>query len=291
VLEHYNSFHEHSPSKAAVRSAFMAHKLSGAAGKRTHDVYMWNFHGPVNALRELLEERGISMVKPGKDFYGDAASSRLQILSGPDTVLCPAFDKAGLKWILPPAPYGFAGTASWLKALAGALGRKNARTGPSDAQKALALELWRRARRFTAAFVLAPEEIGLLSGSTELKMFPVLPVLAEAGFKVRLLVMAGGGASPAKIAPQFAALKASLPGLRLSAETFSTPEELGKLLRSERGLRLVYSDIRRDSRVVSAGKSPFSAALFEPGYNGALETWRRLLELCEWDFNERYLRK
>ena len=35
---------------------------------------------------------------------------------------------------------------------------------------------------------------------------------------------------------------------------------------------------------------PFSAALFEPGYAGALETWRRLLELCEWDFNERYFR-
>ncbi|GAF76725.1 unnamed protein product, partial [marine sediment metagenome] len=57
----------------------------------------------------------------------------------------------------------------------------------------------------------------------------------------------------------------------------------------DRALRLVYSDLRNDSRVASAGKNPFSARLFEPGYAGALETWRRLLELCDWDFNERYL--
>lgn len=288
VLENFNSFYEHADAKASVRAAYMAHRLVSAAGKWTCDVNMVNFHGSENALRELLAEHGISTAKPGKDFYGDAASARLQVLFSPDTVLGPAFDKAGLKWILPPAPYGFAGTTSWMKAIAGALRGKNITAGPSAAQKARALELWRGARSFTAGFVLAPEEIRLLSGSTALKMVPALPVLAEAGFKVRLFVMAGDG-TPAKIAPQIAALKASLPGLRLSAKTFATPEELAGLLRSDRGLRLVYSDVRRDRRVVSAGKNPFSTALFEPGYDGALETWRRLLELCEWDFNERYL--
>ena len=291
VLERYNSFYGHDQAKAAVRVSFMADRLSRAARERTHDVNLINFGGADDGLSALLGELGISARVPGNDFYAAAASAELQVLSGPDTVLGPAFDKAGLKWILPPAPYGFAGTSAWVKAIAGALRVKQPGAAPSDGQKKQALELWRRAGRFTAAFVLAPEEIGLLSESTALIMAPVLPVLAEAGFKVRLFVMDGPAAAPSVLGPRITALKTAFPGLRLTTAAFSTPPELAQLLRSERALRLVYSDIRRDRRVVSAGKNPFSAGLFEPGYEGALETWRRLLYLCEWDFNERYLRQ
>ena len=118
-------------------------------------------------------------------------------------------------------------------------------------------------------------------------MVPVLPVLAEAGFDIRLFITGAG--SDKKAAADISALKASLPGKRLSAKFFETRRELAALLRSGPALRLVYSDIRSDPRVVSAGKTPFSAALFEPGYDGALETWRRLIDLCKWDFNEKYL--
>ena len=209
------------------------------------------------------------------------------MLSEPDTVLGPAFTKAGMKWILPPAPYGFAGTDAWLATIAGALGRRKITVGPSTAQKEAARELWRRARCYAAGFVLAAEEISLLSGSAALKMVPVLPVLEEAGFKVRLFIMRDRSSNPDCGASYGG--KALPPGRRLPVRFFKTPEELRTLWRADRALRLVYSDIRADSRVVSAGKNPFSASLFEPGYAGALETWRRLLELCESDFNERYL--
>ncbi|OGS11934.1 MAG: hypothetical protein A2234_03815 [Elusimicrobia bacterium RIFOXYA2_FULL_58_8] len=293
VLDRYNSFYEHSPAKVAVRVDFMAAKLARAAARPRYDVNFINFGCSAPKMSALLAGRKISAVAPGKDFYKDARSARLQVLSGPDTVLGPAFDKAGVKWLLPAAPYGFAGTSAWLAAIAGALGRKKATIGPSQEQAAQALALWRRAGRFAAGFILAPEEISLLSGSTALKMVPVLPVLAEAGFKIRLFVLS---ASPTgapdlrkRIKARVSALKAALPALRVSTELFSTPAELTKLLRTAPALRLVYSDIRRDPRIVAAGKNPFSAALFEPGYAGALETWRRLTELCEWDFNERYL--
>jgi len=298
MLERFNSFYEHGSAKGAVRVSYMAHKLSKAGAAKDRDVYLADSHDPTGVLDKLLAEHGISTVDRRKDFYREAASARLQVLSHPDTVLTPAFDKAGLKWIMPPQPYGFGGTHKWLGAIASALGRKKAPAGPSAAQKALAAGLWARASRYTAAFVLATEEIGLLSGSTALKMVPVLPVLAEAGFKVRLLLMtaegrdgkAGKPGLPAEAAAQLRALKASLPGTHLSTDTFSKQEELARLLRADPPTRLVYSDIRRDPRVVSAGKYPFSTSLFEPGYDGALETWRRLLALCEWDFNERYLR-
>ncbi|HNW43990.1 MAG TPA: nitrogenase component 1 [Elusimicrobiales bacterium] len=302
VIERFNSFYEHSPVKSGVRAAFMAHKLTGAAAGPARDVCLVNWGAAAPAMAALLAERGISSVIPGEDFYADARSARLQALPGPDAVLAAAFDKAGMKWILPGAPYGFAGTEAWLKAVARALGRKKIAAGPTAAQKKSAAGLQMRVKNFAAAFVLAPEEIALLSGSAALKMVPVLPVLAEAGFKIRLLLpateppAAGGRAGkspslPGKAAAALATLKAANPGLRVSAAVFRTPAELRALLRADKALRLVYSDIRLDPRVTAAGKTPFSASLFEAGYEGALETRRRLLELCQWDFNERYLRQ
>lgn len=292
VIENYNSFNEHAPAKVAVRADFMAARLSGGKVAKTRDVNLVNFGRSDENMAALLVSRGISAGDPGSDFYGAARASRLQVLSVPDTVLDPAFTKAGLKWLLPPPPYGFAGTEAWLAAIAAALGRKKIMTGPSAAQKAAALALWRRARGYAVCFILAAEETGLLSGSTALKMVPVLPVLAEAGFKVRLFI-AGTGSSK-KTAAEISALAS--PGGKTSGAAggftvkfFKTQKELDALLRADRELRLVYSDVRGDPRVVSAGKTPFSAGLFEPGYDGAVETWRRLIELCEWDFNERYL--
>lgn len=311
VLENYCALGKYSPAKVAVRVDFMADRLSRANGKKRRDVNLVYFGDSASALSGLLAERGISAEEPGEDFYGGVRSARLQVLSDPDTVLSAAFDKAGIKWLLPPAPYGFAGTDAWLAAIAGALGRKKTTIGPSAAQKADALKLRRRARSYAAGFVLAAEEISLLSGSTALKM---VPVLSEAGFKVRLFIMADSSQKNAAI---IAGLKTLLPGWRVSAANsppkgkpqrgvpsavgkgseqagitvkfFKTPHALHALLRADRALRLVYSDIRSDPRVVSAGKNPFSAALFEPGYAGVLETWRCLLELCDWDFNEHYL--
>ena len=287
VIENYNSFNEHAPAKAAVRVEFMAARLSRGSAVKTRDVNLIGFGESAGRMAAALSTQGISAGEPGPDFYGAARASRLQVLAAPDTVLGPAFAKAGLKWLRPPPPYGFAGTAAWLAAIAGTLGRKRAITGPSAAQKAAALALRRRARGYAVCFILAAEETGLLSGSSALRMVPVLPVLAEAGFDIRLFI--SGAGSDKKVLSDISALKASLPGHRLSAKFFETQRELAPLLRSGPALRLVYSDIRSDPRVVSAGKTPFSAALFEPGYDGALETWRRLADLCEWDFNEHYL--
>ncbi|PKM98415.1 MAG: hypothetical protein CVU79_02910, partial [Elusimicrobia bacterium HGW-Elusimicrobia-3] len=83
-------------------------------------------------------------------------------------------------------------------------------------------------------------------------------------------------------------LKAALPGARISCKVFSTRAQLDSLLAGNKALRLVYSDIRGDHRALAAGKAPFSSRLLEPGYDGALETARRLLELSKMDFNERY---
>ncbi|MEI7529478.1 MAG: nitrogenase component 1 [Elusimicrobiota bacterium] len=287
VLENYNSFGEHAPAKAAVRADFMAARLRRGGPEKTCDVHLVTDGLMGEKIAGVLKDAGISMAGPGEDFYAAARSALVQVLSHPDTVLQPAFDKAGMKWILPPAPYGFSGTDAWLAAIAGALGRKKIKAGPSPAQKKEAAGLWRRARAYSAGFVLEAGELRLLAGEGALKMRPVLALLAEAGFRLKLFLK-GDGPSKASAA-DLKELKARVPAGVFSVKYFRTMEELNVLLRSDSALKLVYSDVRRDPRVAAAGKNSFSAGLLEPGYGGAVESWRRLLELCAWDFNEQYL--
>ena len=286
TVQKFDTFNGNDPVKISSRVDFISKMISRAPAKKKQDVNLVNFGARAGELAALLTARGISASEPGEAFCDEAAASRLQVFSAPETVFWSAFERAGLKCAQPRAPYGFAGTGAWLSAIAEALGRKKFQAGPSAAEKTEAAALRRRARAYTAALVLAGDELPLLSWKNAARTAGVLSVLAEAGFKTRLFVDAEGPSE--KTAAGLELLKAESPGARLSAEFFKTPRELAALLSGDRTLRLVYSDLRRDRRVLSAGKSPFSAALFEPGYAGALETWRRLLELCEWDFNERY---
>ncbi|MDT8285917.1 MAG: AAA family ATPase [Elusimicrobiales bacterium] len=286
-LERYCSLGKYSPEKAARRAGFMAGKFRRASRKPARDVNLVYYGECPPALRALLNDRGISAEEPGEDFYAGSAAAGLQVLSAPDPVLQSALDQAGLRWLLPPAPYGLAGTSAWLAAIAAALGRGEADTAPSGEQLAEAARLRRLSAGKAAAFVLPAGETGRLAGGAAFKRVPVPAVLSEGGFVPRFFVLA---ASEGERRAAAAGLKAALPGLRFAPPVlFSSPAGLRRLLRADRAVRLVYSDVRSDGRVAAAGKTPFSAGIFEPGFDGALETWRRLLELCDWDFNERYI--
>jgi len=284
-LERYCSLGRHSPEKAERRAAFMADKLRRAARSPSRDVNLVYYGECPPGLRALLNDRGISAEEPGEDFYAGSAAARLQVLSAPDPVLQNALDRAGLRWLLPPAPYGLAGTSAWLEAIAGALGRRGFDAAPPPATLAVHARLRRRAAGVSAAFVLPAGDAALLSGGGAFRRVPVPAVLAEGGFGLRFFVLA----RPADGRKAAAGLKAALPGFRFPAPVFfSSPQGLARPLKADRSVRLVYSDVRSDGRVTAAGKTPFSSGIFEPGFDGAAETLRRLLELCDWDFNERY---
>ena len=68
---------------------------------------------------------------------------------------------------------------------------------------------------------------------------------------------------------------------------FKDRAELGALLSREKS-RLVYSEVRGDARLLRLGKTPVPPSVCEPGYSGAVETLRRLAELCERENDERY---
>ncbi|MDP2866625.1 MAG: nitrogenase component 1, partial [Elusimicrobiota bacterium] len=306
LRENFNSFYTETPEKVRARSAFVARRLAALGRvKPSLDVNLINFGGSLDPLSALLASRGLSLGSLEGDFYGDIASARLQVLSSADPVLTGAFDKLGIKWAAPGAPYGFAATKAWLRALFAALGRKSPPEGfgPSKKESAAHAALARRLSRFAAGFVAAPEEFGMLEGSWSVSGVPLVSFLAEAGLALRLFAYLSPDngikkepycpsdppAPAAKaLARTEAAALAARTGTKPRLAFFDSPASLLKALSGDRALRLVYSDIPLDPRLSASGKNPFSVAVCEPGYEGAVETLRRLAQLCEWDFNERY---
>jgi nitrogenase iron protein NifH len=282
-VEDHNSFYDGSPERAAAHSAYMVSRLKRRAKKPAFDVNLVNFGAAAAPLAALLRSRGIKAAEPGDDFYHCAAAARLQLLPGTDPVIGPAFDKAGYKWLAAPAPYAFKATRLWLKAVGAPLGKKNSAV-PAPAQRRAAAALARAAAGYAAAFIADEKQARRLARDAGMPAATALRAAAEAGFALRLLLRA----EPAAAALAAAGLKKALPGARLTCKVFSSQPQLRALLAGDKALRLVYSDIRGDLRAAAAGKAPFSSRLLEPGYDGALETARRLLELSKLDFNERY---
>ncbi len=290
LRENFNSFYTETPEKVQARSAFVVRRLSALKRvKPSRDVNLINFGSSREPLTDLLASKGLSVKSWDTEFYKDIASARLQVLSSADPVLTGAFDKLGIKWTAPGAPYGFAATKAWLRALFTALGRKSPAEGfgPSKKEAAAHSALAKRLSRFAAGFVASPKEFGMLEGSWAVSGVPLVSFLAEAGLAVRLFVHTADPALKALARTEAVAL-AARTGIKFKLVFFDSPGGLLKALSGDRALRLAYSDIPLDPRLSAAGKSAFSVAVCEPGYEGALETLRRLAQLCEWDFNERY---
>ncbi|MDQ7772535.1 MAG: AAA family ATPase [Elusimicrobiales bacterium] len=275
-LEPYNNFTAPAEEKVKARAAFMASRFKAAARRPKADVNIAGGGAAPAPLLRLLDRLGVSVVPAGADFYEAAASARLQVLERPDPALCPALDRAGLKWTVPPAPYGFAGTSAWAADILKGLGRPG-RAAPSPAEKKAAAALRAAAAGTGACFICEAEQVeGLLSGAA----FggPRLPAaLEEAGFGVSVFVRGEGPLPPRSRERSWRVVR------------FSSDGELSGLLKKTGGLRLVYSDIEMDRRVLEAGKIPFSLSVLLPGYEGALETCRRLLRLARWDYHGTYL--
>ena len=288
AIETCNSLTVPSPAKIAARAEFAEKELASRGRRKpVRDVNFINFGDARRALAPLLEQSGLSLLAPTPDFYADILSARLQVLPEPEPSLVKAFERRGIKWVSPPAPYGFGATAKWLSAIYSALGRAPGRAPrPPRGLLTLSRELAARCSGFSAGFVASPEELGALNSSR----FPVLGFMAEAGFRLKLMLYAADAEAERKARARAAALRAGLAGARLETLLFRTPQQLAAALAGDPKMRLVYSDVVADRRIISTGKNVLSPSVFEPGYEGALETVTRLLRLCDWNFYERYLR-
>lgn len=294
LRDNFNNFEDATPEKVRARSALVVRRLS--ALRRTKPSFTLNLVNFASSkalpLAGMLAARGLVVAPLERDFYGDIAASRLQVLAYPDPVLTTAFDELGIKWAAPPAPYGLAATEAWLRELFARLGRKPPRggLGPSPSESARHAALGKRLSRFAAGFIASPDEIPTLEGTWAVSGVPMFSLLKEAGMPVRLFAYARDRAART-LAVKEAGLLTKKTGANPRLSFFDSPAVLRRALSADRAMRIVYSDIPGDARLAEAGKSDFSAAMCEPGYEGTIETMRRLANLCEWEFNERYGRR
>lgn len=286
LRDRFNSFYTGNPVKIKARAEYAAARIKALGkAKPRYDVNFCGFGSALGPLQDLLEAAGISCAPPDGEYYGNIAASRLQLLAEPDPVLAGALEATGRKWICPAAPYGVAATRTWLARVAKAVGR---RAGSLPALSRAASAQWRALSRsaggFSVLFVCEASELTGLDGSPMVHGVPLLSFLAEAGFGLKFLVRSRDASSRAAASAALKKLPAAVRR-RCSLDFFDSPAALSKKLAADRGARLLYSDIPMDPRAARAGKAPFSGALFEPGFEGAVETLRRLTALCAWDLN------
>jgi hypothetical protein len=283
LRENFNSYDEYSAAKTEARAALLYRGLARA--RRRRPAYDLAFHGsrPDGELSETLAAGGLSTA-PAAGFYEALTAARLVILPARDAALCPALDRAGIKWLAAPEPLGFAATRGWYASIFKVLGRPlPAGARPTAEQRRALAAFARQASAYGAALVTAAADLPALAG------MDFLAALAESGLRLRLFVRLDSSGGKAGAERAAARLRETLKPCGLKINFFSADRELAGLLSGPASLRLVYSDIPMDPRVLAAGRNPFSRALFEPGYGGAVESARRLLELCRWDFSRRYL--
>ncbi len=289
LQENFNSFYSGNLQKIRARTDFVVRKLKSSGKERKKfDVNLAAFGNSRAPLAELLAAAGLSTCPAGGDFYEDILVSKLQLLPSGDPVMSGAFDKLGFKWLCPPPPYGMAATRCWLAEIFRAFGRKDAAClNPGRNASVLYARLTRKARMYRAGFVFEAGELETLDGGEGARGVPLLSFLAEAGFGLSLLAYtphrAAKDLSEAGLKKLPAAVKR-----RVSLGFFDSPASLNKKLSVDRAMRILYSDLPMDPRAASAGKSPFTSLVFEPGYDGAVETLTRLTDLCSWNFNEKY---
>ncbi len=200
------------------------------------------------------------------------------------------FRSCGTKRISPAAPYGFAGTSAWLEAVAESVGRGAAAAETvrlaTDRYQAELDALKEAAAGHEITFVAGVGDLPRLVDPESATGLAVLPVVAELGYRVRVL---GDNSAPAAFRDFSDRLRAwcANAGLEVAVDSFATPAELEQALGGVRG-GAVFSEFFYDYRISRAGRAQLSARDFEMGFDGAMRTARRLARLVRTPWYGRY---
>ena len=186
----------------------------------------------------------------------------------------------------PPAPFGRAGTAQWIEAVAKELCLDTGAvvTRAMEETEDTFVSLREEARERRLGFVIRGTDVRHLVDPAQTWGIPLLVCVEEMGFSVEVLVYGEPGTTEAAVE----AVRATWPADdRLTVTPFLHREELAAALEASR-LDAVYSEHFFDRRVTESGLASFSSQYFERGLDGATRTLRRLLELCRLPFYSRY---
>lgn len=248
-------------------------------------------------LVDLLAQAGVpttGCVLPGVSPERMRRALRAEVLVfNPSVIHSPlyrrVFGDVDAVRVEPPGPWGFERTRAWCLAVAEAVGR---RAAMEDVLRAWGerfrdqVEAQRdRACRIAMGFVVDPPSIARLYDPLSVTSLPVVPVVHEFGFLVRIAVHAGDRAAWLKAEQT---LREALAGLdRVEVVPFETPDELDGFLRHP-ALRAVFTEFFYDHRLSRRGLGQFSAREFEMGLQGALRSLDRLVTTADLPFYRAY---
>ena len=248
------------------------------AGLGSHD------EAHISELKGLLERVGIetaSVILPyiSPDAYARFAQADLTVLSAwhpIGRVLEAPLREQGFKSVKLDCPYGVAGTAKWLAAVASRLGLKGVResvvSGWADELAPGYGALKERARRVTIGLVA---DIGTLAELCSPGFFFGLDpcsFFTDLGFNLKVFQVTPAGRSravPERLLRAYPCVEFHMVDRSLS------PKGLIK----KHGLDLVYCDICQGEMIKRAGATPFGADSLRMGLSGARQTQAKLLAL------------
>ena len=192
--------------------------------------------------------------------------------------------------ISPEPPFGFEGTTAWLKEIAIAAGRPEA-AGQVTMREIKRFSTEMDSLKAAAAghemtFVSDASSFSRLMDPAGATGLAVLPVVAELGYRIVMLANEKDAALFRDFKDKMVSW-ADENGVNLQVRGFSGMDDLAEGIRSGRG-GAVFSEYFYDYRISREGRPQFSARDFEIGYDGAVRTARRLRNIVNMPFYNRY---
>lgn len=199
----------------------------------------------------------------------------------------------GIRAASPPMPIGRRATREWLAFVATQLFGRAPEALPDLDREHLRCwdDLRHKAASLRAGFVVMATQTHSVLDPSRSHGFDFPGFLSEVGFSLRVLYWDPPRARqhPARVSPQDfeARLRERTGDADVAVIAFEDPTELTRLL-VESGLRLVYSEIRFDPRLRTAGVAQFNVEDLEIGLLGGLRTAGRLVRRAAEPFRRRY---
>lgn len=192
--------------------------------------------------------------------------------------------------ITPGAPYGYERSVAWLRAIVSELRLDEAAvddvvsrvwTPLSDEWEQLRAE----AREHRLAFVVGEDQVRQIADPATTWGVPMLLLLEEFGFGLDFMIHASSAKSGRAAAAELQ--KGLAEPSRHRHRLFQTPSQLRMLLESG-PFSAVYTEHFFDFRLSRSGKAQFSLNVLERGFEGAVRSLRRMLEICRLPLYRRY---
>ena len=250
-------------------------------GASHYDVCLSDFGHFSESARKLLEKKGITTICQNSYSSTEPVYAGVQVLFNSGSIKKEAFRRAGLRTADTHClPFGFRNTEKWLSDIFKSVCDERHHAGfdsmplPAEIEKKKKLSTMLSCAG--AAFIIDAEEIKfILSENPDYPASLAYSFLIQSEIPVTVFVNLSGLKEEGRKRPE--TIPDSSPYLRFTG--FGSVEELDKMLCADKNIRIVYSDIRDDPRLLNIGKQPFSSDILEAGYEGAVETLRRLAEL------------